>query len=143
MGKLQKTYILLEEKFECLMFLIQNFNLLDIKLIHRALQNFKESLLYNKSHNKIQRYKKDFFNKVFSILTIGLDIKSMHFYFILELFYLLMDNDENLNKIYKKGYLRFFIGILRRKNCSVTIQSILFKIIAYLCKFQEFIKIIE
>ena len=32
-GKLQKTYILLEEKFECLMFLVQNFNLLDLKII--------------------------------------------------------------------------------------------------------------
>ena len=92
--QLSKGYILIEEKLDCLLFLIKNYKLINPLIVKKGLNDYKESL--SKINFKSSKFKNDGFEEIYKLIKHFIDLDSDQTYFLLECLFLVIYDGTNI-----------------------------------------------
>jgi len=140
-AKINKHFVPIEEKYECLTYLIKNYRMIDSEIIRSAIISFREAL--TRLGAKYTKFKMDGFEDLLKIIKHYTDHTSDYLYYIMEVFFIfLTEEPKNLERAYELDLLKYFYNMSRKPDLRTATKACSLKVCAYLCKLDDFLNLV-
>lgn len=143
--KLHKPYVSLKEKLDSILFLIRNSFVIKSKFIELGLQYLKETMQVQNSSAQAKPFKakETILEEIARLIRLTVDSSKPDFlYFLLEMLYVLLNDDVIISFAYEIGLFKLLLFLVRRQNLKEKVQIVILKLIGALTKYEEFLELI-